>query len=825
MATQLHVHEPESPYSLCTNPSAEMSISAVQDSAREFDSIEQRRPPQQALNDLPGYEGLVWRYVTRQKFRIPENDRPRLDSWVWKRKHGWRVWDSIGEEYWLCKICHGRRSSIKHWFKSFKSTTRAGNHMKAEHRISADGEMPRSPGHHKKRKLDRYFGGYDTATAIENTALAGFNLLEFRALLLQWVIADNIAFNKIESPHLRRLITYANSRAQLPSHTSISRWITKAYDQQLGVVTEALASAITKVSLSFDLWTSGSSVALLGVVTHFIDAKGKPTSMLLSLPRQQGKHTGASIADNVAGIIAEYGLEHSLGFFITDNASNNATCISALADEFRFNAKAKWIRCSGHVLNLVAQSILFGNNVDALELDLLGTQDEERRHMDIWRRKGPCGKLHNIVKYIKRSPQRIEQFEDIQRRLISPTRPAGKAEVYKLVEDNDTRWNSMDDCIERALYLHSAIDEFVEKEIDNWHVARRRKQRAQRPLIADDRLTIDDWVVLKAYHEILQPIKKSTNILQGQIGGRFGAIWQVLPQFEVLLTHLEEQRQRHLPIQGRQAAPQPSQPSQRHDRPPNDDTSQHQITRGKDGTTTSDWQDIECETLGYIDAEQHFSTNINAGWQKLNEYYKRLDDNVVYVAAVVLHPRMKWRYFKTKWTGREDWLSTWKVELDKYWRHNYEHKVASSPATSAGTDSDNGEKSVKHVADEWSDGEDSGLDQLEQYLSEQPDRSYSSADSPIKYWLARRKMWPQLAAMALDIYAVPAMADEPERLFSQAGDAISPRRRRLSDDTVASLMCLKSWQRSGIITIDKSLFERAIEASAVVEDKMPGSSV
>jgi hypothetical protein len=72
----------------------------------------------------------------------------------------------------------------------------------------------------------------------------------------------------------------------MPSHTSISRWISKAYDQQLGAVTETLASAITKVSLSFDLWTSGTSVALLGVVAHFIDAKGKPTSILLSLPRQ-----------------------------------------------------------------------------------------------------------------------------------------------------------------------------------------------------------------------------------------------------------------------------------------------------------------------------------------------------------------------------------------------------------------------------------------------------------------------------------------------------------------------------------------------------------
>jgi hypothetical protein len=251
--------------------------------------------------------------------------------------------------------------------------------------------------------------------------------------------------------------------------------------------------------------------------------------MLLSLPGQQGRHTGTSIAGNVACIIAEYCLGRSLGFFITGNANNNATCISALADEFQFHAKARWICCSGHILNLVAQSTLFGKDADALDLERPSTQDEGLRYMDAWRRKGPCGKLHNVVKYISRFPQRIEQFEDIQRRLIAPTRPVGKAEVYKLVEDNDTRWNSMDDCIERALYLQSAMDEFTEKEIDNWHVACRRKQKALRSSIVDDNLTLDDWEVLKAYHEVLQPIKKSTDVLQGQIDGRFEATWQVLP--------------------------------------------------------------------------------------------------------------------------------------------------------------------------------------------------------------------------------------------------------------------------------------------------------
>lgn len=65
--------------------------------------------------------------------------------------------------------------------------------------------------------------------------------------------------------------------------------------------------------------------------------------------------------------------------------------------------------------------------------------------------------------------------------------------------------------------------------------------------------------------------------------------------------------------------------------------------------------------------------------------------------------------------------------LDKYWRHNYGNKASSLSAPSDGTISDTRVMSVKDGAEEWSDGEDSSLDQLEKYLHEQPTRSYSSA--------------------------------------------------------------------------------------------------
>lgn len=64
--------------------------------------------------------------------------------------------------------------------------------------------------------------------------------------------------------------------------------------------------------------------------------------------------------------------------------------------------------------------------------------------------------------------------------------------------------------------------------------------------------------------------------------------------------------------------------------------------------------------------------------------------------------------------------------------------------------------------------------------------------------------------MALDVFSTPAMSDEPERLFSIAGNTLAPRRRRLNSDTVQEVLCLRSWQEAGLIQLDASTFEKAV---------------
>jgi hypothetical protein len=61
-----------------------------------------------------------------------------------------------------------------------------------------------------------------------------------------------------------------------------------------------------------------------------------------------------------------------------------------------FEPKSRRIRCFGRILNLVAKALLFGHSVDAFEEEVDDELILDARQHEIWRRKGPIGKLHTI---------------------------------------------------------------------------------------------------------------------------------------------------------------------------------------------------------------------------------------------------------------------------------------------------------------------------------------------------------------------------------------------------------------------------------------------
>ena len=117
-------------------------------------------------------------------------------------------------------------------------------------------------------------------------------------------------------------------------------------------------------------------------------------------------------------IIRDYDIARRLEYFVLDNAEFNNTCVDAILKVVRpdLEKKARRLRCLGHIMNLVAQALLFDIDSNAFTAEILVATKlkYERKLLNIWRKRGPLDKLHNIVKFIRSSSQRRERFRAIE---------------------------------------------------------------------------------------------------------------------------------------------------------------------------------------------------------------------------------------------------------------------------------------------------------------------------------------------------------------------------------------------------------------------------
>ena len=152
-----------------------------------------------------------------------------------------------------------------------------------------------------------------------------------------------------------------------------------------------------------------------------MDHLGESKNALLALRGVNGSHSGVNQGNLVWRIFTEYAINKLIGYFTLDNASNNLSCLDHSSIQFNlalegtgqsFETSSRYIRCFGHVLNLVVRVFLYGRK----SLRLGGNAEEkdaitaENKAIDEWRRIGPFGKLRNLITWIHGSPQRLEGF-------------------------------------------------------------------------------------------------------------------------------------------------------------------------------------------------------------------------------------------------------------------------------------------------------------------------------------------------------------------------------------------------------------------------------
>jgi hypothetical protein len=554
------------------------------------------------------------------------------------------------ERRWVCRLCI-ERSRSKPGNVVAIGTQNAERHLWDHHKIQDPSGKRSAPASRKKPST-----GYRTITeafhldlhapreqAIANHLIKNFDRNIFQRLVVEWVVESNLSFREPESRRLRAVFEYLNpfiagADAHV-GHDTVRKRATAEFERHKTKAVEVLRNAPGLIHISFDGWRSRNRHALYGVACFFRDEDGKARKLILGMPELTIRHSGANIGHEIVEILESYEIpEEKIGYFTLDNAPNNDTALETIGERFNFHGRERRGRCFGHVVNLVVKAILFGKDADAFEArlehgDVLATAEHE-----LWRKRGPVGKLHNLVVAIHRSDVLTTLLRSIQRlELDASEDPRVRArKPLNVVIDNETRWLSQLYMIRRALKLRPYLETLVLKHKQEWEKdntskrSKRVRTSAIMPAICrgENQLEDTDWAVLEAFGKILQSFEDAVKALEGDGIQRkrkqghfesYGNVWEVIVGYEFLLAELEK---------------------------------------------------AKAMADQYPDSE-HFKVNINLGWKKLDEYYSKLDETPIYYTSLALHPAYRWGYFETVWSDRSAWISKAKDVVQSVWDRTY----------------------------------------------------------------------------------------------------------------------------------------------------------
>lgn len=325
------------------------------------------------INDETNYDGIDWERL--KAFQRPFKALERNPSFIYK--HGYRLQHRYNKRmFWECAYCH-QHSISGGRFDITTATSAAKRHLaenKAGHGYDKRGAITFETRKRKASVLELLQEKHSVSQKLANDFIDRFDAKDFKQAVIDWITANNHPLREIETPAFRAMIGAANPDAEhciWKNHQSVRNHILCDYEAYQPAVCHELANARSKLHFSFDGWSTRSGKhSLTGVCVHHLNQKGRVVDYLIALPQQLGRHTGINFAEVIGDVLAQFKVtKESLGYFVTDNAGNNDTCLDHLATVFGFNKNHRRIRCAAHTLNLVAQSIMFGKDKEAYEND------------------------------------------------------------------------------------------------------------------------------------------------------------------------------------------------------------------------------------------------------------------------------------------------------------------------------------------------------------------------------------------------------------------------------------------------------------------------
>ncbi|KAI7964469.1 hypothetical protein MJO29_002567 [Puccinia striiformis f. sp. tritici] len=373
-----------------------------------------------------------------------------------KRRKTSEVWDYFTQEgsgddaKTICKYCDGKLVS-----RNTDGTNHLWRHTK---------NCPGSPVFQSQMqaRLSSGFAQDPNWTFSQKTS---------RELLSKMIIIHEYSFRITEHPHFRAFVHSLQPQFKMIGRHTGREDCIDIYNQMKLTMMEEM-SAVQRVALTTDLWTSSDQTGYMVVTAHYINDKWELIKCIIGFKPLASPHDGPAISDRISQTLLEWNLMEKCTFMTVDNASSNDAAVKRvrrLVDERRVggldvNGDFFHMRCAAHVINLVVRD---------------GFQCISQA----------LSKLQSSVKYIRNSSGRKQVFDSAVEtcRIISDKQPT---------TDVVTRWNSTFLTINSSLPFKLAFENLSLTDSSYEHCP-----------------THDEWIELSQMRKFLEIFHEATKDL------------------------------------------------------------------------------------------------------------------------------------------------------------------------------------------------------------------------------------------------------------------------------------------------------------------------
>ena len=159
---------------------------------------------------------------------------------------------------------------------------------------------------------------------------------KFRALLLDFVVSNNLALRIVDSQSHCRLIQHCNASVISISKQTLIRDLDKTFlsaQNTLKVELQEHVKVGGRISITTDAWTATNSKEFIAVTGHWINKDWKQRSQLLDIVYLKDPlHSGEYIAEQLLSVTDDFNITEYIFTITRDNATPNDSMLDTFEE-------------------------------------------------------------------------------------------------------------------------------------------------------------------------------------------------------------------------------------------------------------------------------------------------------------------------------------------------------------------------------------------------------------------------------------------------------------------------------------------------------------